>query len=227
MQTKYGTKLMALERKVGGGLYLISPEIIQDIEKFCLDLSFILTGGVRVSFFQLRLKNISTTDLIFFINKIRPICIKHGTIFVLNDNAELAIELKCDALHIGKSDGKLGDIRSKFEGIIGVSCYNDPVRAANMINEGADYISFGAFYKSTTKPDAVNCPLSVLKNFRKDNPSFPICAIGGINSSNSKVLIDAGATLIAFSSAIWNLNNNAQRVEQININSHQSHLSFY
>ena len=195
------------------GIYLISPSKIEDLTQFRKDLQFILKK-VKVSCFQLRLKNVSEDEVIEAINIIRPVCIKFNTNFILNDNVELAAKYACDGLHIGQFDGTLNDVRKKFQGIIGVSCYNSLERGLEMASMGANYVSFGAFYQSKTKPEAVKCEVSVLKEFTKKS-KVHACVIGGINSANAKILVENGAYIVALSSAIWDLKKNIDRVTEL------------
>lgn len=205
---------MDLGYKIEKGVYLISPESIEDLTLFVSDLKFILKRS-RVKFFQLRLKNVSEQILINAINQIKPVCIKYKTDFILNDDAILASKYACDGLHIGKTDETINAVRKKFQGIIGVSCYNNYNEALKMAQEGANYVSFGAFYPSKTKPSASLCNISVLEDFRKNNKTFPVCVIGGINSKNSKILIESGASLVALSSGVWSIKKNTDRVEEL------------
>jgi thiamine-phosphate pyrophosphorylase len=204
---------MDLTYKTKRGIYLISPEIILNLNEFKANLKFILKN-VNIAYFQLRLKNITDEEIIEIINVIKPICIKYNTEFILNDNFELAAQYALDGLHIGQSDGYLAQIQRKFSGIIGVSCYNDVKRALNVSKFNIQYVSFGAFYKSETKPNAVNCPISCLVEFKRQS-NVSVCAIGGINSSNAEILIKNGADLIALSSAVWNIQKQRHQVEEL------------
>ena len=204
---------MDLGYKIKKGIYLISPEKIENLKQFTTDLKFILKN-VPISFFQLRLKNIDEAGVIEIMQAIKPICIKFNTEIILNDNYDIASKYALDGVHLGKSDGNVGEIKRKFTGVIGVSCYNDVNRALEMSKLNVQYVSFGAFYPSSTKKDTVPCDISVLKSFKKQTKT-PVCVIGGLNSSNTKPLVQAGADLVALSSAVWNLAKNTERVEEL------------
>lgn len=123
--------------------------------------------------------------------------------FVLNDEIELAIELGVDGLHIGKSDyDRFDEIRSRFGGIIGVSCYGDVERALEFQHRGADYAAFGSFFASPTKPDSIIVPKSVISK-AKEKLNIPVCAIGGINKSNIDEILEYKPDMIAMISGIW------------------------
>ena len=83
-----------------------------------------------------------------------------------------------------------------------MTCHNSKSLAKTAIKNKASYVAFGSFNKSDLKPNAVRANLSILK-WAKKNIKKPIVAIGGINNSNYKKLIKAGANYIAISSYIW------------------------
>jgi thiamine-phosphate pyrophosphorylase len=87
--------------------------------------------------------------------------------------------------------------------ILGITCHNSKRLAKEAINNKADYVAFGSFFKSKLKQNAIKANLDILK-WGKKNIKKPIVAIGGINNKNYKKLIKAGAKYIAISSFIWN-----------------------
>jgi len=86
--------------------------------------------------------------------------------------------------------------------IIGVSCYNDLERGLAAQSAGADYIAFGSFFPSLTKPAAVRVSLDLLGK-AKARLEVPVVAIGGINLGNAATLIDAGADALAIVSGLF------------------------
>ena len=79
-------------------------------------------------------------------------------------------------------------MRTRF--IIGCSCYGDIARAVTLETNGADYVAFGRFYPSRTKPDAKNVSLDILQKAGQ-SLSVPICTIGGINRLNAAKLVES------------------------------------
>ena len=61
---------------------------------------------------------------------------------------------------------------------------------------GADFVAFGSFYASDSKPGAVRAPLALLTEARR-HLSIPLCAIGGITPENGAALVAAGADMLA------------------------------
>ena len=85
--------------------------------------------------------------------------------------------------------------------IIGVSCYGDLERAKGAIKKGADYVAFGSFFPSPTKPHAKVVDKSVLSEAK--SLGVPVCAIGGIGINNGGELVTAGADMLSVISALW------------------------
>jgi thiamine-phosphate pyrophosphorylase len=91
-------------------------------------------------------------------------------------------------------------------GIIGVSCYNRAPLALAAVQQGADYVAFGAFFSSTVKPEAVKAEVEMLRDVRSEI-NIPIVAIGGITQQNGVELVQAGADALAVISALWDAPN--------------------
>ncbi len=181
-------------------VYLISPNKVDQNFFACLDdvLSF-----KNVKFFQLRLKNVSQKKLLNVSKKIKKITSKHKVKFIVNDDFILTSKIKADGCHMGQLDGSFRIARKKLKGkILGITCHNSKILANNAIENKADYIAFGSFFKSRLKPSAKKANLNILK-WAKKNIKKPIVVIGGINNNNYKKLMNSGAKYIALSSFIW------------------------
>jgi len=126
------------------------------------------------------------------------LCRERGVPFLVNDDPELARSSGADGVHLGKNDVTLREARSQLgpAAIIGISCYDRLDRARRAEAGGADYVAFGSFFHSTTKPAAVRAPLELLQHAR-DALSIPIVAIGGITPENGRQLLAAGADVLA------------------------------
>ena len=195
-------------------IYLISPSKI-DIKTFPGILSKVLETQV-VNVFQLRLKNYKDSDLISITSLLYKICIKKNVTFILNDRVDIAKKLNVDGVHLGKEDSTIKNARNILGNlkIIGSSCYNNISLSIKSQNLGANYIAFGAFFKTETKENTSKIILSGFKNIRK-NINIPIVGIGGLNKFNIKKLIYFKPDFLAFCSSIWN----TKRTPQIEIKS--------
>ena len=188
-------------------IYLISPENIE-LDDFAknLDNIFKVTGGCGA--FQLRLKNQTTKYIMEAAKKLLPICHDYGVPFIINDFWELARDLDIDGIHIGQDDANINDLRKEFsdQKIIGVSCQNSKHNAIIAAENGANYVSFGAFFSTSTKKDTVKADFDIL-NWWKNTTNIPVAAIGGINYNNIKGVLSCKPDFICLVSAIWEDSN--------------------
>lgn len=131
------------------------------------------------------------------------LCARHDVPLIINDDIELAARVGANGVHLGADDAGVALARRRLgtRAIIGVSCYGSIERARMLAAEGADYLAFGAFFPSTTKPEAPATGLEVLREAR--SLALPLVAIGGINADNARLLVDAGADYLAVISAVF------------------------
>jgi thiamine-phosphate pyrophosphorylase len=116
----------------------------------------------------------------------------------------LAKRLGADGVHLGQSDGDVRDARALLgpNAQIGVTCHNSRDLAMQAGEDGADYVAFGAFYPSETKPAKYVAEPDLLR-WWQSLVELPCVAIGGISVDNAKPLIEAGADFIAVSGGVW------------------------
>ena len=183
-------------------IYLISPNKIKS-EDFYLNLALVLKTR-KVSFFQLRLKKETNRNKLIIGKKIKKICKKYKVKFLINDDPLLAKKLNADGCHLGQKDMSFFKARKILKNkIIGVTCHNSINLAKKAINNGADYLAFGAFYSSQTKIARYKAGLKILRLAKKIT-NTPIVAIGGIKLGNYKKLLLNKANFLAISGYIWN-----------------------
>ncbi len=184
-------------------IYLISPPKI-DEKIFYKNLNNVLKTR-RVTFFQIRLKNLKTKKLINIAKKIKKITKRNNVKLIINDNPFIAKKINADGCHIGQKDLNFKKSR-KILGenkIIGVTCHNSKVLALKAKREGADYVAFGSFFRSNTKKTLYKANITILR-WAKKKINMPIVAIGGIDNFNYKKILRNGANFIACSNYIWN-----------------------
>jgi len=190
-----------INKKIKKYIYLISPNRINN--QFYNLLNQILKTK-KVSFFQLRLKNYSFEKKTLIGMKVKKICKRNKVIFLINDDPVLTKKLNADGCHLGQGDMNLTKARMILKDkIIGVTCHNSLKLAKKAIEDGADYLAFGAFYTSQTKKVKYRANLRLIKSVKKTT-SLPIVAIGGIKLSNYKKLLLNKANFLAISGYIWN-----------------------
>ncbi len=194
------------------GLYVISDDTLTPKETILTQIKEALEGGATIV--QLRDKISSDEEIEKLVLELQELCREYKALFVLNDRVELAIKLKVDGLHVGKSDhNRVEEIRNNFKGILGISCYDSLDIAREMEKLKVDYLAFGAFFASSTKP---NAPLANQETITKAKEEFslPICVIGGITSKNAEILINKGAHMLAVISDVWKSKNIKEKCQE-------------
>ena len=131
------------------------------------------------------------------------LCGDAGCPLVINDDVALAAHVDAAGVHLGEHDADPRDARRVLgpSWIIGVSCYDSLDRAAKAASAGADYLAFGAFFPSPTKPGARRAGPALLQAAARFG--LPRVAIGGITPDNAPALVAAGADLVAVISGVY------------------------
>jgi len=184
-------------------LYLISPSEFK-LDDFSSQLRDALCGG-DVACFQLRMKEASEEEIVEAAKILMPMCRDKDVAFIINDYPEIAKKLDADGVHIGEDiDGDYENARSIVgdNKIVGVSCYASKDKAYLVGDKGADYVAFGQFYESKTKPPKGR-PTPEILEFWSRFTVVQSVAIGGITPENAEPIINAGADFIAVVSGVW------------------------
>lgn len=183
-------------------LYVVSPPVIE-IPVFAESLKAALGGG-PVAAFQLRLKDVADDFVLRACEALLPICAAHDVAFLLNDRADLAKFAGADGVHLGQSDGSIAEARALLgpNAQIGRTCHDSRHLAMEAGEQGADYVAFGAFYETTTKPSHYR-PEPPILTWWTTISQLPCVAIGGIFPQNAAPLVAAGADFIAVVRAVW------------------------
>jgi len=193
--------MVTISRDLKRLVYLISPNKIYP--GFYIELNKVLLSK-KVSFFQLRLKNKSISEVVKIAKKIKVITQKHNVKLIINDSFMIAKKTNADGCHLGQKDGSIELARKNIKKkIIGITCHGSKKLAWLACKKKCDYIAFGSFFKSKLKPKARKADLKIL-SWAKKNIKKPIVVIGGITDKNYKRLINSGANYIAISTFIWN-----------------------
>jgi thiamine-phosphate pyrophosphorylase len=175
------------------GLYLITPDEA-DTERLVARVKPLLEF---VELLQYRNKTADPALRAAQAAALAPLCRAAGVPFIVNDDARLAASVKASGVHLGEHDGTVAAARAILgsDAIVGVSCYDDLQRAQAAADADADYIAFGAFFPSTTKPNARRATPALLA--AAGALGLPMVAIGGITADNAPPLLAAGADLLA------------------------------
>jgi thiamine-phosphate pyrophosphorylase len=183
------------------GLYAIADTSVIAEDGLVDEVTSVLRGGCRI--IQYRDKSFDRDKRSRQATQLAQTCREFGAIFIINDDVELAIAVEADGVHVGRDDTAVAAIKQNFPGlIIGASCYNSLELAGQAANAGADYLAFGSFFPSTTKPEAPPADIETLLK-AKQRFKLPVVAIGGIMEDNAPGLVSSGADAIAVISGVF------------------------
>jgi thiamine-phosphate pyrophosphorylase len=187
------------------GLYAITPcSSIQPLStsELLSKIQSAIEGGARIV--QYREKQLPEDARREQAHAIKTLCDNYNVCFLVNDDVTIARDVGAHGVHLGQDDLSLAQARDTLSAsaTIGVSCYNQLDLALLAEQQGADYVAFGRFFSSQTKPSAVQADIDLLIR-AKSELSIPIACIGGITAENAKLLISAGADMLAVINAIF------------------------
>jgi thiamine-phosphate pyrophosphorylase len=183
------------------GIYLVTDRGLcrnRPLEEVVLQA---VQGGVAC--IQLREKDITTRLFVEEARAIKKILEPYRIPLIINDRIDVALACGAEGVHIGQEDMPYM-IARKLMGpaaIIGLS-----VEKWKDVEDGqkldVDYIGVSPIFLTPTKTDTKGAwglsGLTKIKAFSR----HPLVAIGGINESNAREIVDAGADCIAVVSAI-------------------------
>ncbi|WOG27328.1 thiamine phosphate synthase [Endozoicomonas sp. 8E] len=179
------------------GLYGVTDSQLLPDDRILMEaVEQALMGGMKV--LQYRDKSLDHEKRFRQASTLRVLCHSYGALLIINDDIELAAESEADGVHLGQQDESIKSARKRLGeyAIIGISCEGSLDLAHKAVEEGADYIAFGRFSPSRTKPDAKPAEPSLLPSAR-ETFKVPVVAIGGITVDNAPQLIEAGADMVA------------------------------
>ncbi|MFP4332219.1 MAG: thiamine phosphate synthase [Campylobacterales bacterium] len=203
-----------MEKKLSG-LYAITDEILTPKSTITSQVEKALKAGVSI--LQFRDKNSKDSEVEGICQELQALCSSYDATFIIDDRAELVDKIGAQGLHIGKDDIGLKEARAIVGGekIIGVSCYGSVRRAKEAQDMGANYVAFGSFFRSPTKPKSTIIDLNVITKAKKEI-TLPICVIGGIDASNLEELMEYKPDMISVVSAVFGGADIEKRVEELN-----------
>lgn len=182
------------------GLYLVTREMA-DTDALLAIVRDAIAGGAALV--QYRDKRVDHAARLAQATALRELCHAAGVPLIVNDDVSLAAASGAAGVHLGEDDASIAAARAALGvgAIVGVSCYDDPVRARIAAAEGADYVAFGAWFASPTKPNARNAGPAQLAAVA--DLAVPRVAIGGITRDNARIPVAAGAHFVAVISDVF------------------------
>jgi thiamine-phosphate pyrophosphorylase len=184
------------------GLYVITHTARASLDALLAAVARALDGGARTV--QYRDKSEDAGRREREARALIELCRARGVPLIVNDDVALAALTRADGVHLGEQDAAPAAARARLgsDAIVGVSCYDSLERAEHAQAEGADYVAFGSFFPSPTKPYARR-PARDLITRAHARIVIPIVAIGGITPENGAALVEAGAHALAVVSGVF------------------------
>ena len=185
------------------GIYGILPADLESSDLFAR-AEAALKGGVKT--LQFRDKKEGYKGALKRAKALRTLTARYGAKLIVNDSIQLAQESGADGVHLGKGDiENLPIVRHDVgnELILGVTCRADAAFGKHALESGADYLSFGAVFPTTSKPEVPTIGLPRLQKSRELFPEANIVAIGGITLEALPAVKLAGVDCAAVISGLF------------------------
>jgi len=196
-----------MKKNIDLSLYLVTDRELSKGRTIEYIVDQAVKGGVTMV--QLREKNCSSREFLELAIRLKKILKNKNIPLIINDRLDIALAAEADGLHIGQSDMPYKKAREILghKAIIGLSVENlDQAVEANKY-EDLNYIGLSPVFSTPTKTD-LNTQLGLqgVKDISKIS-KHKMVGIGGINLSNAKDVIMAGAQGVSVVSAICSANN--------------------
>lgn len=160
-------------------------------------LKRLLPLGIKLV--QLRIKDKSDEETRAEIIKGKALCEQYGAQLIVNDYWQIAIDEKCDFIHLGQEDLDVADIKAiRAAGIkIGLSTHdNDELDRA--LSYEPEYLALGPVYPTILKKMKwTEQGLDKVTEWKKLVGDTPLVAIGGMSVERAQGAFDAGADIVS------------------------------
>lgn len=182
------------------GLYVIIDPALAGERDVAWIASEAVAGGARLV--QWRDKTREKGLQLPALEAIARVCRENGVPLIVNDDVDLALVIGADGVHVGQKDLPVAAVRRLVppDWVVGAST-NNVAEARQAVADGADYVSVGNLFGTTSKSDTRPATLEMLHAVRAA-VSVPVCGIGGINESNIRSVTDTGAAMACVISAV-------------------------
>lgn len=200
------------------GLYAITDNTLSPTTPLLMQhAKAALAGGAAI--LQYRNKSDKRAVLLEQAKALRALCNQYNKPLIINDDIKLAKAVSAHGVHLGQQDQTLQEARQVLgdNAIIGITCHDQLPLAIQAYQNGANYVAFGRFFNSKTKPGDIFCSTDLLTT-AKQRINCPIVAIGGLTVENAPMIINHGADMIAVIHHLFgakDINQQAQQLAQL------------
>lgn len=182
-------------------LYFVTCQTLSESRSNIEVVEAALRGGVRIVQYREKDKDIDVGGRLKEAKALRVLTKKFHSLLIINDQVDLALEVGADGVHLGQQDTPLEKVKKKNANlIVGVSCHNQK-QASSAQSQGADYVNLGPIFDTQTKKTSIPIGTDLIK-WAKKHLFIPFTVMGGINETNIKEVIRAGAKHVAVITAL-------------------------
>jgi thiamine-phosphate pyrophosphorylase len=150
---------------------------------------------------QLREKELEGRELLDRARRLVAVCRGYDIPCIINDRVDIALLSDADGVHVGQADLPAREVRRMIgrQKILGVSTHNIE-QARQAVQDGADYIGVGPFFRSPTKPRDFTAGPEYAREVAKEI-HIPSVAIAGITLENIDQVLETGIRAVAVTAA--------------------------
>lgn len=178
-----------------------------------------LKGGCR--WIQLRMKDSTPEEIKTMAIATKNMCQQYNATFIIDDQVEIAQQIKADGVHLGKNDMSIAKARKILgkEFIIGGTA-NTFKEVKELYRDGVDYIGCGPYQYTTTKKKlspilGLKGYTDILSSMQDNGIDLPVVAIGGITLKDIPKLMKTGISGIALSGSVLHAENPINEMNKI------------
>ncbi|MEE2521312.1 thiamine phosphate synthase [Pseudarthrobacter sp. J75] len=167
-------------------------------------------GGVDI--IQLRDKTIEAAQELELLEVVREAAERHERLWAVNDRADIALLSGAPVFHVGQKDLPTAKVRTVLgpAPVVGRSSHTPQqvdAALADARTGNLDYFCVGPVWATPTKPGRAAVGLDLVRHAAAaagtpGSPEVPWFAIGGIDHSNVRQVVEAGARRIVVVRAI-------------------------
>lgn len=157
------------------------------------------TLPLGVKLVQLRIKDMPEDELRPAIARAQALCLTHGATLVINDYWRIAIDERCDWVHLGQEDLDDADVQAiRRAGLkLGISTH-DRTELDRALALSPDYVALGPVYPTILKKMKWEQQgLERVAEWKRLIGGIPLIAIGGMSVERAAGAFEAGADVVS------------------------------
>ncbi len=174
------------------GIYAITNASEAGAENYLTQLERALENGLKLV--QIREKNLSDDALLRFARNVVAKARAHGAKVLVNSDAELAVRVGADGVHLTAAQLVACDVRPDFSLVAASTHSRDEIERAAILN--LDFVVLGAVKPTATHPGQAPIGWQQFEKLVTATP-LPVYALGGLTADDMQVAIEHGAQGVA------------------------------